>query len=292
MLLDSSKTIFRGRDIPMDFVFRRAYRGALKAVILDWAGTTVDYGSRAPAMVFVEVFQRYGVPITLSEAREPMGMAKKDHIRTITQMPAVIERWQAVHGQPPTKANVEAMYETFVPLQLEALIHYANLIPGTREAVTEFRRRGLKIGSNTGYNYDMTQLLLAEARRQGYEPDSTVCASEVPAGRPEPWMALRNAMELRVYPLEAIVKVDDTVPGIEEGLNAGMWTIGLAKTGNEIGLSEAEVTALEPEALQARLRPAYQRFYQAGAHYVVDEIGHVPAVLDEIAVRLNRGEKP
>lgn len=276
----------------MEFVFRRSYRGPLQAVILDWAGTTVDYGSRAPAMVFVEVFKQQGVAITLEEARGPMGMAKKDHIREITRMAGVAQRWQKAHARPPTEADVEAMYEAFIPLQLECLADYADLIPGMTEAITDFRQRGLKIGSNTGYNREMINILLAAARKQGYEPDSTVCATEVPAGRPEPWMALQNAMEMRVYPPEAIVKIDDTVPGIEEGLNAGMWTIGLVQTGNEIGLSEAEVEALAPEVLQARLEQGYQRLAQAGAHYVVDGIWDVPRILDEIADRLFDGEKP
>lgn len=276
----------------MEFVFRRSYRGPLKAVILDWAGTTIDYGSRAPAMIFVEVFKRQGVTISLEEARGPMGIAKRDHIREITQMKAVAQRWQAIHGQPPSEADVIAMYEDFVPLQLESLADYAELIPGTRAAITEFRLRGLKIGSNTGYNRAMTNILLAAARKQGYEPDSTVCAEEVPAGRPEPWMALQNAREMRVYPMEAIIKIDDTGPGIEEGLNAGMWTIGLVQTGNEIGLSEAEVKMLAPATLQALMAQGYQRLFQAGAHYVVDGIWETPRILDEITHRIKRGERP
>ncbi len=276
----------------MEFVFRRSYRGPLQAVILDWAGTTIDYGSRAPAMVFVEVFKQQGVAITLEEARGPMGMAKRDHIREIARMAGVARRWQEAHDRPPTEADVEAMYEAFIPLQLECLADHADLIPGMTEAIADFRQRGLKIGSNTGYNRDMINILLVAARKQGYEPDSTVCATEVPAGRPEPWMALQNAMEMRVYPLEAIVKIDDTAPGIEEGLNAGMWTIGLVQTGNEIGLSEAEVEALAPEVLQARLEQGYQRLAQAGAHYVVDGIWDVPGILDEIADRLFDREKP
>jgi phosphonoacetaldehyde hydrolase len=160
------------------------------------------------------------------------------------------------------------------------------------DAVADFRRRGLKVGTNTGYNREMVDILLAEARQRGFEPDSTVCASDVPAGRPEPWMSLLNAMEMRVYPMEAIVKIDDTIPGIAEGLNAGVWAIGLAKSGNEIGLNEAEIKALEPDVLQAKLDRAYQRMLQAGAHYVVDGIWDVPGVLDDINARLARGEKP
>jgi phosphonoacetaldehyde hydrolase len=138
----------------------------------------------------------------------------------------------------------------------------------------------------------MMDILLKEAKKRGYEPDSSVSAAQVPAGRPEPWMCVQNAMNLGVYPFEACVKVDDTLPGIEEGLNAGMWTIGLAKTGNEIGLNEEEIEALDPEFLQRRLDRAYNRMYQTGAHYVVDGIWDVPPILDEIDKRLSRGERP
>jgi phosphonoacetaldehyde hydrolase len=276
----------------MDFVFRRAYRGPLKAIILDWAGTTMDYGCYAPAVVFVEVYKRKQVPISIQEARVPMGAHKKVHIRKISQLEAVAERWESAHGRRPVEDDVEAMFQDFIPLQLACLADYADLIPGTIEAVKHFRHRGLKIGSTTGYTGDMMALLLKEAKRRGYEPDTTVCATDVPAGRPEPWMCLQNAMQLRVYPMEAIVKVGDTLPDIEEGLNAGMWTVGLAKTGNELGLNEAEIAKLPADALSARLAVARQRMHQTGAHYVVDSIADVPPILDDINARLARGECP
>ena len=276
----------------MHFTYQRSYRDPLKAVILDWAGTTMDYGCYAPAVVFVEVYRRQGVPISIAEARVPMGAHKMVHIRQISQMDAVAERWQEAHGRLPNEQDVEAMFEAFVPLQLECLADYADLIPGTLEALAAFRERGLKIGSTTGYTGEMMALLQAEAKKRGYVPDSTVCATDVPAGRPAPWMCLQNAMALGIYPMEAIVKVGDTLPDIAEGLNAGMWTIGLAKTGNEIGLNEEEIAALPPDQLAARLARAYTRMYQSGAHYVVEGIWDVPPLIDEINARLARGERP
>lgn len=276
----------------MNFTYKRTYRGPLQAVIFDWAGTIVDYGSRAPAMVFVETFQQFDVDISLAEARAPMGMAKKDHIRAITRLPGVAGRWQDAHGRPPTEDDITAMYNTFIPLQLEALVDYAELIPGTLETVGTLREMGLKIGTNTGYNRDMVDILLAEAREQGFEPDSTVCTSEVPAGRPEPWMSLLNAQQMRVFPMAAVVKIDDTLPGIEEGLNVGMWTIGVTKTGNELGLSEAETDALPPDELQTKLASARWRMHQAGAHYVIEGVWDVPKILDKINRRLGNGETP
>jgi len=276
----------------MNFTYQRTYRGPLQAIVLDWAGTIIDYGCYAPAVVFSEVFKRQGVPITMKEARAPMGAYKKVHIRQITQMETVAERWQAEHQRRPTEADVDVMFQAFVPLQLAVLADYADLIPGTLDAIADFRQRGLKIGSTTGYSGEMMQIVQAEARRRGYVPDVIICATDVPAGRPEPWMCVQNALQLRVYPFEACVKVDDTLPGIEEGLNCSMWTIGLVQTGNEIGLNADEIAQLEPATLQAKKDRAYQRMKQCGAHYVVDGIWDVPAVLDDIHVRLSRGERP
>ena len=88
------------------------------------------------------------------------------------------------------------------------------------------------------------------------------------------------------------MKIDDTVPGVEEGLNAGMWTVGLALSGNEVGLPLREIQALDTAELDRRRQRANARLYQAGAHYVVDSIADVLPCLDAIQQRLARGERP
>jgi phosphonoacetaldehyde hydrolase len=276
----------------MTFTYQRRYQGQIQAVLLDWAGTTMDYGCMAPAVVFVEVYKRQGVPITMEEARAPMGAHKRVHIQRISQLDGVRRRWQEAHGRPPSEEDVDRMFADFVPLQLACLSDYSDLIPGTLEVVAAMRARGMKIGSTTGYLRDMMEINLRDAKRQGYEPDSTVCASDVPAGRPYPYMCLQNVINLQVSPLEACVKIDDTVPGVEEGLNAGMWTIGLALSGNEIGLPLKEVQAMDPQELDQRRQRAYTRMRQAGAHYVVDSIADVMPCLDAIEERIARGERP
>ena len=277
---------------PVPFRFRRSYQGPIQAVLLDWAGTTMDHGCMAPAVVFVEVFKRRGVPISMEEARAPMGAHKRVHIQKITQLPAVGKRWQEKHGRPPNDDDVEAMFREFVPLQLQCLSDYSALIPGTLGIIRSLRKRGYRIGSTTGYTTEMMAINLRDAAKNGYVPDSTVCASDVPAGRPHPYMCLQNVINLGVSPLEACVKIDDTRPGIEEGLNGGMWTIGLAISGNEIGLPLRDWRRL-PKAEQERLRQgAYTRMHQSGAHYVVDTIADILPCLDDIEARLSRGEKP
>jgi phosphonoacetaldehyde hydrolase len=276
----------------MTFRYDRSYRGTIQAVLLDWAGTTMDFGCMAPAVVFVEVFKRKGVPISMEEARAPMGAHKRLHIQKITQLDSVRKRWQQKHGRLPGEGDIDAMFSEFVPLQLKCLSDYSELIPGALDIVKALRKRGYKIGSTTGYLTEMMKINLRDAKKQGYEPDSTVCASDVPAGRPYPYMCLQNVINLGVSPVEACVKIDDTRPGIEEGLNGGMWTIGLAISGNEIGLPLKDWRKL-PKGEQQRLRQgAYTRMYQSGAHYVVDTITDILPCLDDIEARLARGERP
>jgi len=275
-----------------DFGYARAYRGPVQAVLLDWAGTTMDFGCIAPAVVFVEVFERQGVPISMAEARAPMGAHKRVHIQKITEQDAVRARWQDAHGRPPDDDDVSAMFEAFVPLQLECLSTYSALIPGTLEAVAALRKKGIRIGSTTGYTTEMTAINLRDARRQGYAPDSTVSASEMPAGRPYPFMCLQNAINLQVDCVAACVKVDDTIPGVEEGLNAGMWSVGLAVSGNEVGLSLEDWQALPEHEQQMRRERAYRRMLQSGAHYVVDTIADLLPCIEDIETRLKRGERP
>lgn len=276
----------------MEFTYSRSYRGAVKLVVLDWAGTTIDYGCYAPAVVFIEVYERKGVDITMAQTRIPMGLHKRDHIKAISQMAPVAEKWQQAHGKPITEQDIDGMFADFQPLQLQCLADYAELIPSALETVAALRERDILIGSTTGYFTAAMELLKEEAAKRGYVPDSSVCATQVPAGRPAPWMVLQNMFNTGVYPPEAVVKVDDTKPGIAEGLNAGTWTIGLAKTGNEVGLNLAEVNALPPETLARMVETARAGLAMMGAHYVIDSIAGVPAVIDDINERLARGERP
>jgi len=272
--------------------FRRSYCGSLRAVVFDWAGTTVDYGCRAPTEVFRRVFAQAGVDITVDEARGPMGTYKKDHIRALLQMPAVAARWQAAHGRSPDESDVEGLYAQFEPLQIACVTQYADLIPGTLRTVTALRERGICIGSSTSYTAAMMEPLVAAARQQGYGPDAIVTMTDVPAGRPAPWMCFENARRLGVYPMEAVITVDDTPVGSEAGLNAGTWTAAVVRTGNEVGLSQEEIAAVNADELQRRLERAATRLTHAGAHYVLDSIAELPACVDDVERRLGRGEKP
>ena len=264
----------------------------LEAIIFDWAGTTVDYGSLAPVRVLVQVFSSNGVPISDQQARRDMGLLKRDHIERILNEPEVARQWTLRRGCPPSRDDVDRLFEEFIPLQMKCLAEHSRLIPGTRELTARLRARGLKIGSTTGYTRPMLDLLLECARAQGYLPDASVCPDDVGGGRPKPWMCYRLGMEFKLSASAACVKIGDTPADIAEGRNAGMWTIAAAATGNEIGLSEDQFNALSSAERKQRLGTARDNLLQAGAHYVVDSVAQCEGILDEIERRLGNGDLP
>lgn len=254
----------------------------VRAVVLDWAGTTIDHGSRAPASVFQEIFRRRGVPITPAQAREPMGRAKRDHIATIARMPEVAAAWRERFGSECSESDVDAMYADFLPLQQETLQQHADLIPGVAEAVQRLRQRGLKIGSSTGYTHDLMKVVEPAAAKQGYAPDCVLCAEDAPQGRPAPFLLYEAAQRLQTFPLWQMVKVDDTPVGIEAGRRAGCWTIGITRTGNEVGLSAEEFEALAAGEQAEAIDRAEARLRAAGAHFVLQSVAEIEPVIEQI----------
>lgn len=266
----------------------------VQAVIFDWAGTTVDFGSFAPTTIFVQAFREaYGFEISLQEARGPMGMGKWDHIRALGNDRMIAARWQAQFARPMSDEDVDRIYNTFMPLQIAKVTDHADLIPGTIETIQWLRDRGIKIGSCSGYPREVMQVLRTAAAQRGYVPDCVIATGELKAGsRPGPWMALQNVQELAIDAVWRCIKVDDSAPGIHEGHNAGMWTVGLSLSGNESGLTLDEFLAAdEPAKVKAR-EQASTNLKAAKAHYIVDTIADLPSVVQEIESRLARGERP
>ena len=264
----------------------------VKAVIFDWAGTVVDYGSLAPMGAFVETFAEFGVEISIDEARGPMGMAKRPHIAALAALPRIAEAWKRKHGRWPTEDDIDALYEIFVPKTIAVAADHADVIPGAAEVVSALCAEGVKIGSSTGYTREIMARITPRAAEQGFRPDSLVCAGDTPEGRPSPLMFYKGLIDLDVWPAWHAIKVDDSTVGVAEGLNAGAWAVGVAVSGNAFGLSLADTIALSPEEFMRRRARAQDALYGAGAHYVIDSVADLMPVAAQIEGRLARGERP
>jgi phosphonoacetaldehyde hydrolase len=253
-----------------------------KLVILDWAGTTVDYGCFAPVNAFALAFRTCGMEPTVEEIREPMGMLKRDHIRTMLTMPRLKEQWESLRKAEPDEAAVEEIYGVFEASLMKSLADYAAPKPGTLKAVRELREMGISIGSTTGYTDAMMEIVTRGAAGQGYEPDFWITPDGTDGlGRPYPYMIFENMRHFRISSVEEVVKVGDTVSDIREGKQAGVRSIGVLEGSSALGLTEAEYEALSHDEKEALLGKVQKTFLAAGADDVLLNIGELPKWLSE-----------
>jgi phosphonoacetaldehyde hydrolase len=241
----------------------------LQAVIFDWAGTLVDFGSLAPTQIFVEAFASFGITITLAQARGPMGLSKWQHIHELLQDEGIRAQWHKAFGQPPADADVDAIYARFMPMQIAKVGEFSAPIDGAPELLGWLRAQGLKVGSCSGYPREVLNQLLPQAAANGLAPDHVVAGDEMAAGgRPGPFMALANVLAL------------------------GIGDVGLSLSGNEVGYSPAELAAAPADEVRERVARAEAKLRAAGAHHVIDSVKDLPQVLERIAADMRAGRMP
>ena len=272
----------------------KRYKGKVQALILDWSGTTADAYVVAPAVVFVEVFKRQKVAISMVEARGPMGLRKDLHIKALTEVDEIKERWKKIHGKYPEQSDVDRMFADFVPLQLDCLRKYTTLLPGVAEVTQRLQKQGIKIGSTTGFVRSMVDILEEDSAKQGYKPDASVAGDEVTNGaRPSPHMVYKNLDMLNITPIQSVVKVDDTASGIGEAVNAGCWGIGVTRYSNYMDVDTPEDgKKLSEDEIKKRVAKTKDILEKAGAHYILESIADIEPVIEDINKRIARGERP
>ena len=251
---------------------------SVKAVIFDWAGTTVDYGCFAPVKGFVDGFQSIGVNITIEMARKPMGLPKIDHIRTIA----------AMLPTPITEKQILQAYEVFEKTLFANIEAHCDIKDYVVDTVDALRKRGIRIGSTTGYTTAMMERVLPKAAEQGYSPDACVAPDQATRGRPYPYMIWNNLARFGMMDPREAVKVGDTAADIAEGKNADCWTVGIVMGSSELGLSRDEVEALSEEELAARKSAVRAAYYKAGADYIIDDMNELLDAIADINRKLDQ----
>ncbi|MCL2284456.1 MAG: phosphonoacetaldehyde hydrolase [Fibromonadales bacterium] len=229
----------------------------INAIILDWAGTTVDYGCFAPVSAFIAAFDSFGVKVGIKETRAPMGLAKRKHIEVMFQN----------MGLQYTQADVDEIYKRFEPALFEVLSAHADPLPGVVETIKSIRKMGIAIGSTTGYTKAMMDVVASAAKEKGYAPDCLVCPDDTGGiGRPAPYMLWRNLEKLNIPSINEVLKIGDTEADIQEGKNAGCLSVGVLKGSSMLEMSSSH-------------EAARQKYIEAGADYVIEDISALPLLI-------------
>ena len=174
------------------------------------------------------------------------------------------EQFKQNYNRNWTEEDVVSIYKEFEKHLFASLEEYTTPIPGVIEVIEKLKRDGIKIGSTTGYT-----------------------SNNLPAGRPQPYMIYQNMIDLAIPSVQSVIKYGDTIADIKEGVNAGVWTVGVILGSNEMGLTQEETGKLPAEELNRRMAAVRKRMYMAGAHYVVNTIAELPEIIEIINHKMN-----
>lgn len=255
----------------------------VEAVIFDWAGTTVDFGCFAPVQAFIQAFEEFGITPTVEEVRKPMGMLKRDHIKTMMNMDRIHEEWIKIQGKDFTEEDIDRVYEASEAGILKILKDFAKPKPYVLAVIKTLRDMGIKIGSTTGYTDEMMDIVVPKAAENGYAPDCWFSPNATEnMGRPYPYMIFKNLQTLKVSDVKNVVKVGDTISDIAEGIAAGVITVGVVEGSSIMALSEEQYNALSDSKKEEICTKVEKKFKDAGANYVIRNMSELPALIETL----------
>lgn len=203
------------------------------------AGSTL-LGKNTDAELFMNAFFEHGFDkVSPEEIKKHSGFAIPEAIRQILAL-------QTDGTRTISDVEVEAIHGTFTNKMKQHYRSGPGVLPveDALEIFEDLQQLGIKIGLNTAFNRDVTDVLL---ERIGWTAhpliDITVCIDEVSRGRPYPDMILQMMAALGTGSPAEIIKIGDTAADILEGQQSGcLMSIGLAS-----GLfSREELAAIHP----------------------------------------------
>lgn len=263
------------------------YNGKIRLCVLDTAGVTCDgpqdlrhiypkddlKGCKAPVIPFDEVLSKHKIVVDWATIRKPMGLFKRTHLQKLLEDENVRAQFKKEYGREWTDKDLDQMFKEYQPIlnNVVGRDELAKPIDGTHECIQKLHEVGIIIGCDTGYTTAAaTALREVLKEKHGIIFDVTTDSESV-KGRPSPFMVFDCMDKANIYPVEAVVKVDDTAVGIWEGRNAGAWTIALYATGSN----------------------DYNQLAAAQPDFLVPSIRYVPEVIFyQIEPRLRRRELP
>ena len=254
----------------------------IRCCIFDLGGTIVDKYSLSPLLSLSNAFGLRRIMIPSNILSKDMGKMKLDHIKLLCNEPVVKDKY-------PDLDPID-VYRDFNKFQINYMDNYLDIIPETKQCIKYLDDKSIRTGITTGFNKEQMDIAIEKLRLDGIILESAVSSSCIPnASRPNPDMINENMDRLNIRSPKHVIKIDDTEVGIQEGINAGCYTVGVAKWSINMNVytyaikhllnsSNSDVESM----LYYKLEESRKKLKDAGADYVIDTLDELPKVIDSI----------
>lgn len=213
-----------------------------RLVVFDLAGTTVVDGGQVPA-AFSSALSEAGIDISAEELAGLRGSSKREAV------------FRMMPDGPGRAQRAAATFETF-KRQLVRLYDSTGVgeVAGARVTFEWLRSKDVRVALNTGFDREITNLLLDRLGWLDGVVDAVVCGDDVTEGRPAPYLIFRAMEATRTHRVGDVANVGDTVSDLGAGANASVrFNIGvLSGAHDRARLEKAPHTHLVTDVTELR----------------------------------------
>ena len=256
----------------------------IRSCIFDLGGTLVDRYSLTTILSLKNAFQKNGIILNNKLIFKDMGIKKQDHITIILNDEHISWSWRHIHGRHPDINDSHRLFEEYNSIQKVRCTELMDIIPETKKTIDLLRDKGIQLGVTTGFNYHTMRLIKEKLDKNNIILDNYISSTclDLPA-RPNPSMIIENMYRFDINDPKQVIKIDDTVVGIEEGKNAGCWTVGVSRWSINMKLpSIDDAYGLSDFYLEDKKKKCRAQLVQSGADYVIDTLDELPYIINRI----------
>ena len=171
-------------------------------------------------------------------------------------------------------------------LQKESILTKMSIIPETKQCIEYLKDRNIKIGITTSFPKEHMDLCIQVLNEHSIYPDVAVSSTCIPnRRRPEPHMIQEVMKQLNIKNPKEILKVDDEVIGIKEGLNANVYTCSVARWSFYMDISnEIEGKSIEgnKRTYERKLDQSRKILMNSGTNYLINTLDSIYKPIDHI----------
>ena len=252
----------------------------IRCCIFDLGGTLVDKYSLLPFISLSNSFRKYNIEVPDYVLAKDMGKKKLDHIQSICNDSFIKENYNSI--------NPLDIYKEFNKIQYETMTKHMDIIPETKKCIHYLDDKSIRTGITTGFNKEQMDIAVKLLQDNDIVIENAVSSSCISnMSRPYPHMINKNMEQLRISHPKHVLKIDDTEVGIQEGINAGCYTVGVARWSiNMEVFTYAEKYLLSTSNKDAQGRLEYKldqsrkKLKDAGADFVIDTLDELPSIID------------
>ena len=253
----------------------------IRTCIFDLGGTIVDRYSLTPFLSLKKSFLKHKLDINDELIYKDMGISKSEHIRKITNDPEVKHQFYELEYRDIRERDRLIIYNDFNEIQKEAASKI-NIIPETKDIIDYLRNKDILIGVTTGFNKEITNIIHDRLDNEGIYIDkyvSSTCLDK--PGRPYPFMINHIMDEFKINDPYNVMKLDDTVIGLEEGRSAHCWTAGVSRWSTNMKVKSLDESySLSCDEVKEKNKNSRNILRKARPHYILDTLNDLPEILD------------